>query len=122
MAGNALMPNYVEIYFGSTEDRERVAGRVGSALGIPFEPSDQPYADYLGRTEDVAIDLKVGHELEDDAGVLFEDMPYVLTVRDFRRGQLDEPAARKMFVELDRLGYRPIYLVRGLQEILASID
>ncbi|MFY1618935.1 hypothetical protein [Micromonospora sp. WMMD736] len=122
MAGNALMPNYVQIYFGSTEDRERVADQVSSALGVPFEPSDQPYADYLGRTEDVAIDFTAGHELEDDAGVPFEDMPYVLTVRDFQRGQLDEAAARKMFVALERLGYRPVYLVRGLQEILESID
>ncbi|MEV4385475.1 hypothetical protein AB0J68_07055 [Micromonospora sp. NPDC049580] len=116
------MPNYVEIYFGSTDDRERVVDKVSSTLGIPFEPSDKPYADYLGKTEDLAIDFKVGHELEDDAGIPFEEMPYVLTVRDFRRGQLDEPAARKMFGELEGLGYRPMYLVRGLQEILASID
>lgn len=116
------MPDYVEIFFGSTEDRERVADQVSSALGIPFEPSDKPYADYLGRTDDLALDFKVGHELEDDAGIPFEDMPYILTVRDFQRGQMDEPAARAMFAELERLGYRPMYLVRGLQEILESID
>ncbi|MET8278703.1 hypothetical protein [Micromonospora sp. NPDC005174] len=96
--------------------------RVGSALGAQFEPSDKPYADYLGRTEDLALDFKAGHDLEDDAGIPFEDMPYVLTVRDFHRGQLDEPAARKMFAQLEGLGNRPMYLVRGLQEILESID
>ncbi|MEU0547839.1 hypothetical protein [Micromonospora sp. NPDC005979] len=116
------MPNYVEIYFGSIEDRGRVADQVSSALGIPFAPSDKPYADYLGRTDDLALDFKVGHELEDDAGIPFEAMPYVLTVRDFQRGQLDEPAARKMFAELEGLGYRPMYLVRGLQEILQFSD
>ncbi|MGC4746903.1 hypothetical protein ACLQ28_14740 [Micromonospora sp. DT201] len=116
------MPNYVQIYFGSTDGQEQVAGRVSSALGIPFEPSDKPYADYLGKTDHLALDFKVGHELEDDAGVPFEDMPFVLTVRDFLRGQSDEPAARKMFSELGRLGYRPMYLVRGFQEILESLD
>ncbi|WP_435204288.1 hypothetical protein [Micromonospora sp. bgisy143] len=116
------MPNYVQVYFGSTDDRDRVADQVSSALGVPFQPSDKPYADYLGRTEDLALDFTVGHELEDDAGIPFEDMPHVLTVRDFHRGQLDEPAGRKMFVALERLGHRPIYLVRGLQEILESVD
>ncbi|MGV9210853.1 hypothetical protein ACTFTM_03220 [Micromonospora sp. RB23] len=108
------MPNYVEIYFGSTEDRERVA--------VSLETSDKPYADYLGRTEDLALDFKAGHDLEDDAGIPFEDMPYALTVRDFQRGEVDEPAAREMFAKLHRLGFRPLYLVRGLQEILESID
>jgi hypothetical protein len=65
------MPNYVEIYFGP-DDRERVAGKVSSALRIPFEPSAKPYADYLGRTEDLALDFKVDHDLEDEAGIPFE--------------------------------------------------
>jgi hypothetical protein len=116
------MANYLEIYFASAEEREQVVDRVSSALGIPFEPSDKPYADYLGKTGDLVLDFKRGHDLEDDAGIPFEHMPYVLTVRDVQRGQLEEPAAREMFHELEGLGYRPMYLVRGLGQILESLD
>jgi hypothetical protein len=107
-----LMANYLEIYFASADEGAQVVSRVSSALGIPFEPCDEPYADYLGKTDD----------LQDDAGIPFESMPYVLTVRDLQRGQLEEPAARAMFRELEGLGYRPMYLVRGLGQVLESLD
>jgi hypothetical protein len=122
LAEGRLMATYVEIYFASTDDREQVVRKVSSAVGVPFEPSDKPYADYTGKTQNLLLDFKVGHDLEDDAGIPFETMPYVLTVRDLLRGQLEEPAARKMFQAMEGLGYRPMYLVKGLGQILESLD
>jgi hypothetical protein len=116
------MATYVEIYFASTDDREQVVRKVSSAVGVPFEPSDKPYADYTGKAHDLVLDFKVGHGLEDDAGIPFESMPYVLTVRDLLRGQLEEPAARTMFQAMEGLGYRPMYLVKGLGQILESLE
>jgi hypothetical protein len=117
-----MMPNYVEIYFGSADTRDRVLGKVGAALGVAFGPADKSYADYLGRTEHLVLDFRFGHDLADDAGIPFGDMPYVLTVRDLQRGQLEEPAARKIFRQLEGLGYRPMYLVRGLTQIIQGRD
>jgi len=108
------MPNYVEISSGWPT---RSVPPSVSRSGRPTSPTPITWA---GRS--LALDFKVGQELEDDAGIPFEEMPYVLTVRDFQRGQVDKPAAREMFARLERLGCRPMYLVRGLQEILASID
>jgi hypothetical protein len=116
------MPNYTEIFFGSNDDQDTIVDKVSSALGIPLKPSDEPYAAYLGMTEDLVLDFNIRHSLEDDAGIPFEDMPYTLTVRSLRGRQLEEPAARRIFHELEGLNYRPMYLVRGLQEILERID
>jgi hypothetical protein len=114
------MANYTEIFFGSEDDRDVVVERISSALGIPLAPSAEPYADYQGSTDELAVDLKITHTYEDDSGIPFEDMPYVLTIRDKLRGQLEEAAGRTMFDQLDPLGYRPMYLVRGLTKILHS--
>jgi hypothetical protein len=111
------MPTYVQIYFASQDSGDRLLSRVGAALGVRFEPVDRPYAGYRASTGDLVLDLAFSHELEDDAGVPFERMPHVLTVRDLQRGQHEESAAREMFRRLEGLGYRPMYLVKGLVPI-----
>jgi hypothetical protein len=116
------MPSYVELYFASPDDRSTVVERVSSAIGASFQPSGEPYADYMGKKDGVVFDLKFGHELEDDIGIPFERMPIVLTVRG-ERGEEDrhEATAKRVFEKL-KGDYHPAYVVRALSKVLASRD
>ena len=117
------MADYRQIYFDAPGSSADQVGRVAEIIGVPFNPSAEPYADFMAVSGDLGFDFKRGHDLEDDGGVPFERMPFVLTVRG-PRGQADqeEQVARAAFDKLDHLGYRPLYLVRGLGKILVSKD
>lgn len=52
----------------------------------------------------------------------FEDVPHVLTIRDRFRGESEEAAGRRLFEQLEPLGHRPMYVSRGLTEIVGSVD
>lgn len=116
-----MMADYLQVYFAAKDDRAELVNKVSSALGVPLEPTAEPYADYMGRTEMLVFDFATEHSLEDDAGIPFEDMPYVLTVRG-ARGQEQEQAARAIFTRIKELDYHPVYLVKGLGKILESKD
>jgi hypothetical protein len=113
------VPDYIQVYFSSTDDKETVAQLVSRAVGTRLDPSDKPYADYWGQKGEIFFDLKYGHDLEDSGGIPFERMPYVLTVRG-HRGDKDkhEAEAKAAFERLKSLGYRPLYLVWGVEKIL----
>lgn len=109
----------MEIYFDAPGSSADHVDRVAEAVGVPFEPIDKPYADFMGVTDDMGFDFKRGHNLQgDDGGVPFERLPFVLTVRGLEREQV----ARAVFDKLDDLGYRPLYLVLGLEKILIAKD
>jgi hypothetical protein len=115
--------DYLEIYFDAPGSSADQVDRVAEAIGVSFEPSDQPYADFMGVSGDLGFDFKRGHRLDDDGGIPFERMPFVLTVRGpGRQAGLEEQVARAAFDKLDDLGYRPLYLVLGLEKILAAKD
>lgn len=116
------MADHLEIFFGSSDDKDTVVELISTALGAPLLPSAEPYADYQTKAEELVLDFRIAHTLEDDSGIPFENMPYVLTIRDKLRGQSEEAAGRRMFEQLTPLGYRPMYLVRGLTKILESVE
>lgn len=117
------MADYLQIYFDAPGSSADQVDRVAEAVGVPLEPSDQPYADFMGVSGDLGFDFKRGHRLDDDGGIPFGRMPFVLTVRG-PGGQagVAGQVARAVFDKLDDLGYRPLYLVLGLEKILVAKD
>jgi hypothetical protein len=114
--------DYIEIYFAAPDDLATVATRVSKVIGAQLEPSDEPYADYMGRRDGVVYDLKFGHDLEDDVGIPFERMPYTLTVRGARDEQARHEALAKAAFEELKDDYHPIYVVLGVSKVLAFRD
>jgi hypothetical protein len=102
-------------------ERELVAD-LDAALGTTFveEPSD--YAQYLSVTPDLALDLGT-HEFENDRDMLFENYPYLITVRKIGRdATFQADAARRIFDALKTTSRYRLLLVSDLQRKLDEHD
>ncbi|MBB5158754.1 hypothetical protein [Saccharopolyspora phatthalungensis] len=127
------MPAYFDVYFGShsgrqgsiTEDLERI-------IGLKFEPIEEIYADHIavrnpGTNHFISYELllkqSLSEDLDEDMGIPFTQMPHSVTVRGPRGDEEQHKAlAQGIFTQLKENGYKPIYFVYDLDDVIDFWD
>jgi hypothetical protein len=95
---------------------------LNTQLGTNFVEQPSEYATYLSSSSDLALDLGT-HDFENDRDMLFEEYPYVITVRKIgRNADFQAAAARRVFDTLKAIGRYRLLLVSDLQSKLDEFD
>jgi hypothetical protein len=95
---------------------------LNARLGTNFVEQPSEYAKYLSSSSGLALDLGT-HDFENDRDMLFEEYPYVITVRKIgRNAEFQTAAARRAFDALKAAGRYRLLLVSDLQSKLDEFD
>jgi hypothetical protein len=85
-----------------------------------FDTKDNPIA-YAGRTRDVAVEVELHHDFEDDFGMKFSQYPVVITLRSFDSDKAHEEAvAKDAFEKMAAIGNYALLLTFDLQRLIAK--
>jgi hypothetical protein len=99
-----------------------VVADLNAALETNFIQHLSDYATYLYSSPGLALDLGT-HDFDNDRDMLFEQYPYVITVRKVGRDPaFQEAAARRLFDALKATGRYRVLLVSDLQTKLDEFD
>lgn len=118
------MTDYVEVYFDSPWSHDAVVATLGHILGLQFAKVEVPYADYLavsneGTPNFVSYDFSLSHDEEDDLGIPFTRMPYVLTIRGARNDkERHKKIAEDVFSKLKENECGPVCVMYADSQLL----
>ncbi|PKW16015.1 hypothetical protein [Saccharopolyspora spinosa] len=125
------MPSYFEVFFGGS-DQESIVGTIEQIIRLRLDPTEEEYADFIGVRDSgtehfVSFELLLKHRLDyeadEDTGIPFEQMPSSLTVRGPRGDEEQHEAlAHGIFTQLKESGYKPIYFVWDLDQVIELWD
>jgi hypothetical protein len=91
---------------------------LNATLGTHFVKQPSEYATYLSSSSDLSLDLGT-HDFDNDRDMLFEEYPYVITVRKIGHdADFQTAAARRVFDALKATGRYRLLLVSDLQSKL----
>jgi hypothetical protein len=99
-----------------------MVGDLNAALDTKFIEQPSDYAKYLYSSPGLALDLGT-HDFDNDRDMLFEQYPYVMTVRKVGRDPTFQAvAAGRLFDALKATGRYRLLLVSDLQTKLDEFD
>ncbi|MGW3473763.1 hypothetical protein ACWDKQ_36215 [Saccharopolyspora sp. NPDC000995] len=127
------MPAYFDVFFGGRSGHQgSVVEGLEQIIGLKFEPIEEEYADHIavrnpGTDHFISYELLLRHslseELDEDMGIPFTQMPHSVTVRGPRGDEEQHKTlARGIFERLKESGYKPIYFVWDLDQVIELWD
>ncbi|MGW3472319.1 hypothetical protein ACWDKQ_28495 [Saccharopolyspora sp. NPDC000995] len=126
------MPKYFDIYFDDDGNPASTVTKIEQIIGLDFESIKEPYADYLAIrdpnsshfvTFELSIRHDLGHDVDEDTGIPFKEMPRGLTVRGPRGDEKKhKQIAQEIFEKLKSCEYKPIYFVYDFDEVIEYWD
>lgn len=117
------MSGYHEIFVRTSNSIEKLVADLATAAHCrmrKFDTKDNPIA-YAGRTRDVAVEVELHHDFEDDFGMKFSQYLVVITLRSFDSDKAHEEAvAKEVFEKMAAIGNYALLLTFDLQRLIAK--
>lgn len=117
------MSSYHEIFIRTANSIERLVSDVAIAANCrmrKLDTKDNPIA-YAGRTREVAVEVELHHDFEDDFGINFSQYPIVVTLRSFDSDKVhEETVAKDVFENMAAIGGYAMLLTFDLQRLIAE--
>ncbi|QKW39755.1 hypothetical protein HUT06_41755 [Actinomadura sp. NAK00032] len=117
------MSSYHEIFIRTNNSIERLVSDIATAADCrmcKLAAKDNPIA-YAGQTREVAVEVELHHDFEDDYGINFSQYPIVITLRSFESDKAHEEAvARDIFENMAAIGGYAMLLTFDLQRLIAE--
>ena len=117
------MSSYHEIFVRTNNSIDQLVADLATAANCEmrkFDTSDNPIA-YAGRTRDVAVEVELHHDFEDDFGMKFSQYPIVVTLRSFESNkEHEETVAKDIFAKMATIGGYEMILSFDLQTLIAE--
>lgn len=117
------MSSYHEIFVRTNNSIEQLVADLATAASCQmrkFDTKDNPIA-YAGRTRDVAVEVELHHDFEDDFGMAFSQYPVVVTLRSFDKDKThEEMVAKDVFEKMAAIGNYAMLLTFDLQTLIAK--
>ncbi|MEU5996082.1 hypothetical protein ABZ806_44520 [Spirillospora sp. NPDC047418] len=117
------MSGYHEIFVRTSNSIEQLVADIATAANCKmrkFDTTDNPIA-YAGRSREVAVEVELHHDFEDDFGMNFSQYPIVITLRSFDSDKAhEEVVAKDIFQKMSAIGDYAMLLAFDLQRLIAK--
>ncbi|NKZ05592.1 hypothetical protein [Actinomadura latina] len=117
------MSSYHEIFIRTSNSIDQLVTDIATAANCKmrkFDTKDNPIA-YAGRTRDVAVEVELHHDFEDDFGMNFSQYPIVVTLRSFDSDKAhEETVAKDIFEKMAAIDDYAMILTFDLQRLIAE--